>query len=339
MAFQDIIGHTAPIAWLRNAIQSDHLAHAYLFVGDNAIGKRTTALQFIQAMNCEVFADTSSPDACGQCHTCQQILGNIHPDILVIEPDETQGQNPQIKIERVREIEHHVIYRPLIGLRKICLIDNADRLTIGAANALLKTLEEPPDHCLFVLITSRPLALLATLKSRCLLVRFSPPSQEETSNYLMQHRKFSEPDARFISFLTNRRLGDALNMNLDEAKAKQQEFFSLLFEPSNCSITGRFDVAEALSKSGQIPEALQWLWSGLRDLLLVAIQSPQELLLNHDRLPKLHELAKQTSPAKVLNLLDKLYDIERGLQRNLNMQLGFEQFFIDLHETIPHLQG
>ena len=294
-----------------------------------------TAIQFIQAMNCETFSGTSSPDACGQCRTCQQIFENIHPDILVIEPDETQGQNPQIKIERVREIEHHVIYRPLIGLRKICLIDNADRLTIGAANALLKTLEEPPDHCLFILITSRPSALLATLKSRCLLVRFSPPSQEETSNHLIQHRKFSEPDARFISFLTNGRLGEALTMNLDESKAKQQEFFSLLFESSNRSITGGFDVAEALSKSGQIPEALQWLWSGLRDLLLVATQSPPDLLLNPDRLPKLHEFAKRTSPTKVLNLLDELYHLELGLQRNLNMQLGFEQFFIHLHETIP----
>ena len=339
MAFQDIIGHSVPITWLRNAIQSNHLAHAYLFVGDNAIGKRMTAIQFIQAMNCETFADTPSPDACGQCRTCQQILGNIHPDVLFIEPDESQGQHPQIKIERVREIEHHVIYRPLIGLRKICVIDNADRLTIGAGNALLKTLEEPPDHCLFILITSRPLALLATLRSRCLLVRFSPPSQEQVANYLVQQRKFSDPDARFTSFLTNGRLGEALTVDLEETKAKQKEFFSLLFENSNHSITDGFELAEALSKSGQIPEALLWLWSGLRDLLLVATQSSQELLLHRDGIPRLRELAQQTHPLKILDLLDELYQIELGLQRNLNMQLGFERFFIHLYEAISTPQG
>ena len=113
------------------------------------------------------------------------------------------------KLNGFAKLNINVIYRPLIGLRKICLIDNADRLTIGAANALLKTLEEPPDHCLFILITSRPLALLTTLKSRCLLVRFSSPSQEHVANYLTQQQQLSETDARFISFLTNGRLGEA----------------------------------------------------------------------------------------------------------------------------------
>ncbi|MGB0910299.1 MAG: DNA polymerase III subunit delta' [Nitrospirales bacterium] len=335
MPFENIIGHSVPITWLRNAIQSQQLAHAYLFVGDEAIGKRMTALQFIQAMNCETHTEASIPDACGQCRACQQIITSIHPDVLFIQPDAGQGQHPQIKIERVREIEHHVIYRPLIGLRKICVIDQADRLTIGAANALLKTLEEPPDHCLFILITSRPLALLATLKSRCLLVRFSSPSQEETTQYLIQQQQITESDARFISFVTNGRLGEALDFDLETVKAKQKEFFSLLFEPTDCSLLGSFEAAEMLSKSGHIPEVLLWLWSGLRDLLLIATQSPQKYLLHQEQLSTLQKLSERTSLTQILNLLDELYQLELGLQRNLNMQLGFEQFFIHLRETIP----
>jgi len=335
MPFQDIIGHSVPIAWLRNAIQSNQLAHAYLLTGEDAIGKRMTAMQCIQAMNCDTHVEASPPDACGTCRTCQQIVGHIHPDILFIQPDEGQSQHPQIKIERVREIEHHVIYRPLLGMKKICLIDDADRLTIGAANALLKTLEEPPDHCLFLLVTSRPSALLTTLKSRCLTVRFSPPSQEQAIDYLMQERGFSKADARFISFLTNARLGEALNLDLEETKAKQQEFFALLFENSQASISGSFEAAEALSKSGQIPEALLWIWTGLRDILLVATQAPTEFLFHEDRLPKLRELAHRTSPQKILDLLERLHQLEQGLQRNLNSQLRFEQFFLHLREAIP----
>ena len=339
MAFQDLIGHSGPITWLRHALQSHQLAHAYLFIGENAIGKRQTALQFIQAMNCERSSDSKTPDACGQCRTCQQILDNIHPDVLFIQPDEGQGQHPQIKIEQVREIEQHVIYRPLIGLRKICIIDQADEMTIGAANALLKTLEEPPDHCLFILITSRPSALLATIQSRCLNVRFSAPAQDLVVNYLIQQRQYSSSDARLVSFLTHGRIGEALHINLEEAKAKQEEFFALLFDHSSHSITHGFEVAEALSKSEQIQEALTWLSSGLRDLLLVAVQSSSELLFNQDKYGRLLEISKLTTPRRILSLLDELHQLELGLQRNLNMQLGLERFMIHLHEAISTSSG
>ena len=108
-----------------------------------AIGKRLTAIRLAQALNCEQPPEAEALDSCGHCRSCRQIDARTHPDFFVIEPDPEQA-TPQIKIEQVREIEQQFIYRPLIGERKICLIDDADRMTIGAANALLKTLEEPP---------------------------------------------------------------------------------------------------------------------------------------------------------------------------------------------------
>ncbi len=334
MPFQEIIGHSNPITWLQKAMSSEQLAHAYLFSGEHAIGKRMTAMQFIQSLNCDTPPDETVPDSCGHCRSCQQIMAHIHPDVLFIQPDHEKGARPHITIDSVREIEHHVIYRPLIGLRKICLIDDADRLTIGAANALLKTLEEPPDHCLFILITSQPMALLSTLRSRCLTVRFCPPSREQVIQYLQQHRNLSEADARFISFVTNSRLGEALQLDLDETKTKKETFFSLLFETENRSIVGELETAEALSKSGQIPEALTWLWSGLRDLLLLSTGCTPELLLHQEHLATLEPLAQRTPPQAILNLLNELYQLEQGLQRNLNMQLGFERFFLNIHETL-----
>ncbi|MCA9471209.1 MAG: DNA polymerase III subunit delta' [Nitrospirales bacterium] len=333
MPFQDIIGHSTQIEWLRRAITSNRLAHGYLFVGDPAIGKGMTALRFIQAMNCESHTLPSPPDACGQCRTCLQIAARNHPDMLVIEPDESQGQYPQIKIERIREIEHHVIYRPLFADKKICLIDDADRLTIGAANALLKTLEEPPEHCLFILITARPSALLSTIKSRCLTIRFSPPHQTDAINYLMRHRTLSEPDARLLSLLTNARIGEALSLDVEAAKNKQLEFFTLLFEQSDRSITDSLASAETLTKSGQTSEALFWLWSGLRDLLLVATQSSHDELLHQHQCSRLQKIVHTTSSQRILDLLEELYDIEQGMQRNLNHQLRFEQFFVHLQEA------
>ena len=149
----------------------------------------------------------------------------------------------------------------------------------------------------------------------------------------MQHRSFSKSDARFVSFLTNARLGEALNLDLKVAKAKQQEFFSLLFDSSHLSLGDCFESAETLSKSGSIPEIFWWLRSGLRDLLLVATQASSEFLLNEGFLSRLKEVGQRTSPQNILSLLDELHQLEQGLQRNLNMQLQFEQFFLHLREV------
>jgi len=127
MPFRDCIGHQTSIAFLQAAVKNKRLAHAYLFHGEEAIGKRLTALRLAQALSCEQPSDTDGLDSCGACRSCRQIEAHTHPDFFVIEPDPEQATR-QIKIEQVREIEHQIMYRPLIGERKICLIDDADRI-------------------------------------------------------------------------------------------------------------------------------------------------------------------------------------------------------------------
>ena len=130
--FKDIVGHEGPKAILQAAMRNDRIAHAYLFHGEDRIGKRLTAVRFGQALNCD--ASALDADACGSCQSCRQIEAATHPDFVLIEPDQELA-NPQIKIEQIRHLEQHIIYRPLIGRFKIVLIDEADRMTIGAANA------------------------------------------------------------------------------------------------------------------------------------------------------------------------------------------------------------
>ena len=333
MPFSDIIGHSAPIAWLQRAIQSNHLAHAYLFVGDNAIGKKLTAIRLAQAISCDRYPESRTPDPCGICKSCYQIEAQTHPDFLFIHPD-SEGQSPQIKIDRVREIEHHVIYRPLIGLRKICLIDEVDRLTVGAANAILKTLEEPPDHCLFLLMTNRPSSLLATITSRCLVVRFSPSSQVNVKNYLIEAKNLSEPEARLISCLSGGRVGEALNIDITDARARKDHYLSLLSEGSLDSIPPLLDIAEAVSKTDEVQKGLNEFWYILRDLLLVTLKCNSSEVMYREDIPTLQTIAKRTSPMALLNILNELQSLEFGLHRNHNMQLGFERFLVHLHDAI-----
>ena len=335
MPFSDILGHAAPVSWIQNALQSDHLAHAYLFTGEDAIGKKLTAIRIAQAINCDQYDETSVPDPCGSCRSCHQTEAETHPDFLFIRPEQGKGQNPQIKIERVREIEHHVIYRPLMSSRKICLIDEADRMTMGAANALLKTLEEPPDHCLFILITSRPASLLSTIRSRCLVIRFSPPSPTQVKDFLIKMRNIQDSEARFISVLTNGQLGHALQLDMEESLTQTEKLLPLLSASSVQSIPELLDIAEALSKSDQAKETLSWFFQILRDLLLVTLDCPSEYVLHQKDIQTLQTLATRTSAPALITLLEELHALEQGLNRNLNLQLGFERFLLHLREGIP----
>ena len=332
MPFSDIIGHDGPKEKLRRALGQGHIGHAYLFTGEEAIGKRLMATRFVQALSCETTIASSSPDPCGICKSCRQIASGTHPDLLLIEP-EPDKTNPQIKIDRVRDLEHHVIYRPLLTSRKTCLINDAHRLTPNAANALLKTLEDPPDHSLFILITSRPSTLPATVRSRCLSLRFALPTQAEVEEALRNKRALSPNDARLLAMVTNNRIGLALQTDPTETRSRQQEFFQLLPGQGSPPITNILGTATDFSTSERFPDVIFWLSHSLRDLLLVTIGANQNQLLHGDQFPLLQQMARKIRPEKVIDLIEQLQNLEQAPTRNLNLQLVMENFLLRLRDA------
>ncbi|MEE9233039.1 MAG: DNA polymerase III subunit delta' [Nitrospirales bacterium] len=332
MAFREILGHHRPIKWLQSAVGADRLGHAYLFHGEPAIGKRRTALALAQYLHCETPQDTPIFDACGTCRSCHQVEQGIHPDFLIIQPEDPQSQNPKIKIDQIRNIEHLVIYRPLVGSHKICLIDEADSMTQEAANALLKTLEDPPDHCLFLLISSRPEHLLTTIRSRCLTLRFSPLPQVEIYAFLVNQRNMDPADAQFVATFSEGRLGPSLQIDPTELKIKLHQYWALLFGAPPASAARVFDMSEGLVKSHQVQEALHWFWLALRDLLFLALDSTRSPMVYREQESTLRNLAKTIPPSAILQLIQELNQLERGQHRNLNLQIGLEQFFFHLHD-------
>ncbi len=336
MPFNTIIGHHRPIQWLQTAVRTHHLGHAYLFHGEPAIGKRQTAQALTQLLHCEMPQSDSAPDACGTCRSCHQVEQTIHPDCLIIQPEDGQKQNPKIKIDQIREIEHLVIYRPLIGSHKICLIDEAETMTIEAANALLKTLEDPPDHCLFLLISSRPEHLLPTIRSRCIALRFSPLPVGDVFEFLKKHSSMESSDARLVATFSEGRLGQALHLDPEELKVNLRQYWALLFEEHSDSAAHVFAISESLVKSHQVPEAIHWFQQGLRDLLLLSLEETNSPTLYCDQEPTLRHLAKRIRPSDILELIKELHQLERDQQRNLNMQIGLEQFFFHLHDQLEY---
>ncbi len=333
MPFADIIGHDSAKALLRSAIVQNRLAHAYLFHGDDRIGKRLLALRLAQALLCETPSDDQEPEACGACRACRQVEARTHPDFMVIEPDREQA-NPQIKIELIRDIEHQMIYRPLIGDRKICLIDDADRMTIGAANALLKTLEEPPDHSLFVLVSSRPYALPATIRSRCQALRLTTPAQTQVEAAVILKRELPPADAHFLAVLSDGELGRALECNLEQARNSQKEFSVIFSAKGLHSFSTVLTTAEALAKADRGLEAFDWLLRWLRDVLLLAVGAGSDHVLNIDQRTAMQALAERIDIDELLDLISDLEKLERQAHRNVNLQMALETILLRVRHLL-----
>lgn len=333
MPFRDCIGHQQSITLLQAAVSHERLAHAYLFHGEEAIGKRLTAIRFAQALSCERPPETEGLDSCGTCRSCQQIEARTHPDFFVIEPDPEQATQ-QIKIEQVREIEHQIMYRPLIGERKICLINDADRMTIGAANALLKTLEEPPGHSLFLLISSRPAALPATIRSRCQALRFTTPARTQVEAALILKREIPPSDARFLAIISEGRIGEALTADVKDTRQRQQELVDLVRPQSLQSIGSILSSAEAIAKADKAQDILTWMTRWIRDLVLLQVGGERDQILNLDDLTTLESYAQQADTDALLGLLREIELTEQRATRHLNLQMALEMILLRLRDAL-----
>ena len=333
MPFHDCIGHHQSIAFLQSAVTHERLAHAYLFHGEEAIGKRLTAIRLAQALNCEQPLEADGLDSCGTCRSCRQIEARIHPDFFVIEPDQEQATR-QIKIEQVREIEHQIMYRPLIGERKICLIDDADRMTIGAANALLKTLEEPPAHSLFLVISSRPAALPATIRSRCQALRFTTPARTQVEAALILTREIPPADARFLAIVSEGRLGEALTADVKDTRARRQQLVDLVRPQALQSIGSILSSAEAIAKGNHAQDMLTWLARWIRDLVLIQVGGDRDQILYLDDVATLEAYAKQADTDSLLALLREIELTEQRATRHLNLHMALEMILLRLRDAV-----
>ena len=228
MPLRAVTGHRSLIGLLARAVSRDTLPPTLLFAGPEGVGKRTVAFALAQAINCETPVrmqplpkaadDISGLDACGSCRSCQRIERRLHGEVRLGEP----GETGVIRIDPVREVLDRSGYRPFEGRTRVVILDEADTLMGAAQIALLKTLEEPPSSSVFILVSSRPEALLPTVLSRCPRLRFGPLSAAELVGLLVKDHGYNETDARAVAATADGSLGRALRMNSgDLARARE----------------------------------------------------------------------------------------------------------------------
>ncbi len=266
--FDSIVGQGRVVELLRAAVSSGKVHHAYLFEGPAGVGKATCALALAMALNCE---RPSAGGSCGACDSCAKIEAGNHPDVIAFD------LTPKGLTERVRELVGLCGFRPHEGRARVVLLDPADELagaqgTAQAANALLKTLEEPPAGTHFMLVTAEARRLPITVLSRCQRLRFAPVAEEEIARWLVAEKGASlEPAlqaARNAAGSPGRALAEIAGG--EDAERRQTLLMKLVDTLKRLSPSAMFDAAAEVGADRQeADEVCGLLWSSLRDALLV----------------------------------------------------------------------
>lgn len=265
MRFKDVRDQDAAVGTLGRAMRSGKVPHAYLFSGPAGVGKKMSALALACAMNCEEMGE----DACGVCGSCKKVDRGIHPDVRVLSTPEGKRRIP---IENVREAERWLAVSPHEGRSKVLVIDPADLMSASAANALLKTLEEPRSGSFIVLVTSSPSSLLPTVRSRCQSVRFRALG-EATVQELLVEEGMDPEKARLVSSLAQGSMEKAAGYAEEEMESRLDIVGSLLsaaVDNTPASAMGaaaelrgdRDGTAAVLELAVIVLEELMWLATG-----------------------------------------------------------------------------
>jgi len=320
---REIAGHRQIIQTLINSVLQDHVVHAYLFAGPAGVGKTTTALAYARALLC---AHPVAGDACGKCRSCRQVAGGNHPDLFMLEPD-----GASIKIEQVRAMLRRVTYRSYQGGRKVFIINPAEAMTADAANCLLKTLEEPPDDTVFILLTSQPQALLPTVLSRCQQYFFKGIPLPELIEGLVRLHGLGKSEAGLYAVRAGGSMGRALAYASGALKEEQELALGLALELPGAG------VVKALNKAGQLAEdknkvsgVLAFLKCWYRDLLVFATTGEPELLYNQELFDTVAREAGRIPSPRLLAIVEAIADAERKIEAHANTRLALEVLFLQI---------
>ena len=329
-----LIGQDRAVSFLRQSLARGVVANGYLLTGPPRVGKMTLALALARALNCP-----QPEPPCGQCSQCQRIASSNHADVQVIGLDSDDGlreggERTLISVEQIRQLQHSASLAPYEGKYRLFIIEEAERLSSGAANCLLKTLEEPPPQVVFVLLAQDEGLLPATVVSRCQCLKLYPVAKDGIVAALAK-RGVEPQRVELLARLSHGRIGWALEASQNEGLMEERR---VRLENILDIIAGdyemRFDYAARLSgrfaeKRGLVWEELD-LWLDLwRDLLLSRLGLSQ-YITNLDIESSLSQMAAGFSLSQIRDFIDGLAKAGRQLRLNANPRLVLEVMMLNM---------
>jgi DNA polymerase-3 subunit delta' len=330
-----VVGQTRAVSLLQYSLERETLAHAYLLVGPHHVGKMTLALNLAQALNCE-----AAERPCSVCASCQKIALAKHADVQIIglsQSGDSAEARPrtEIGIDQIREMQHSSSLPPFEGKCKVFIIDGTEFLSSEAANCLLKTLEEPVDKVVFILLTTNDGLLPATVVSRCQRLELAPTAAGEVEAALCNRWGIEQPKAKLLARLSHGGLGWAISAASDDSLLQQRaEKLDMLLNIINTDCEQRFAyVAQLVAlfhKSRDSVQEILDLWlDWWRDLMLVKVGC-SDIITNVDWEAMLVKMARGFSVAQIRAFIDSLQAAGEQLRQNANPQLVLEVLMLSI---------
>ncbi|MEN8172983.1 MAG: DNA polymerase III subunit [Chloroflexota bacterium] len=321
-----MIGHTWAVDLLARHITNQRIRHAYLITGPQSIGRRTLALRFAQSLNCPQPPAPGTP--CRTCRTCNQIENLQHPDLSVIK---TLEDKKQIIIDQIRELQRTLSLAPYEAPYRIALLLNFEEANPSAANALLKSLEEPPPKVIMLLTAVDTESLLPTIVSRCEKIRLRPTALDATIHGLGAHLEMDPQDAEPLARIAGGRPGFAINLHQNPEIGEQRStWLDDHQELLRSNRVARFQYAEALSNNkAVIPEVLQTWLTLWRDVLLCS-HGAAAPISNIDRKTEIDHLTNVLKPTDVEKIIRQIERANILLSKNVNVRLTAEVLMLEL---------
>lgn len=326
--FADVLGHEQTIAHMKNAIQLNKVSHAYIMNGEKGSGKKMLAGIFAQTLQCR----EHGTEPCMRCQSCKQALSLNQPDIIRV----THEKPNTISVEDIRtQLNGDIQIKPYSSPYKIYIVDEAEKLSVQAQNALLKTIEEPPAYAVILLLTTNVGMLLPTIQSRCVRLDLKPVPSELIKKYLMEQLEIPEYRANICTEFAQGNVGKARRLALSENFGEMLEHaLHLVKYISNMEVS---DIVEDLKKINaykmEIGDYLDLLVVWYRDVLLFKATRDAGSLIFKDELTSIGRKAADSSYEGLERIIKSLEKAKIRINANVNFDMAMELLLLTMKEN------
>ncbi len=327
--FKDMIGHKQEIAHLKRAIETGKVSHAYIFSGEKGTGKKRLADAFAMTLQCA--SDGERP--CGICHSCHQAASGNHPDIIYVRHEKPAS----IGVDDVREqLTGDIAIRPYNGKYKIYIIPEAEKLTVQAQNAILKTIEEPPEYAVILLLTSNEQVFLDTIRSRCVVLHLKPVPDDQVKAYLMEQLQVPDYQADICVAFAQGNIGKAVRLASSEDFAAIKASAMMLIRNA-----GKMQISELINYVKEVQEYkvsiqdyLDILALWYRDMVYYKATRDIEGVVFKDESRTIRDAVRYCSYEGVEEVMKAIESAKARLSANVNFELTMELLFLVMKENI-----
>lgn len=326
--FTDIIGQEQLKEHLYNALSTKKISHAYIINGEKSSGKEYIAKIFAMALQCE----RGELEPCQECHACKQALSDNQPDIIRVGHEKPNT----IGVDDIRlQVNNDVAIKPYSSPYKIYIINEAEKMTPQAQNALLKTLEEPPEYAVILLLTSNVNALLPTILSRCVVLNMKPVADEKVRKFLMEEMQIPDYKADVCVAFARGNIGKAKALaSSEEFENIKSEALSLLKYIQDMEL---HEIVAAIKKISEykleINDYFDIMSIWYRDVLLFKATKDANHLVFREELGALRKCAQRSSYEGIETIINALDTAKRRLEANVNFELVMELLFLTIQEN------